>query len=336
MVGTEMPSRDFEEGVLPSNFYIKSLYKEKNLKKHIQQIEENKSNNNSVKIIPIINSKFGEIFQEIKEGFRNDDEIMCCRNISYYFDLLYAIIKSPSRLSNDITNNLLYQIEHKWNEVPEIKNKDECKGETDLDSTSKRCVLKHIHDLKMDMDAIKAFPEKYTTYLNEKWGKIIRYTNSDDKLYIKIENDFMGIIEKYNHFLLSPDFICDIKLDDLSTDDITISTNWDSLMSSISLEKFTTRDYVKGCYNKRYIDMLKNKSLNIQKMNNILSIGIAILGFSFILIFLYRFSPLSSFIHRYTKKKIELDENISNDVMSELYDNYDDGGSYVTYQSVSH
>ncbi|SBT74604.1 hypothetical protein, conserved [Plasmodium ovale] len=335
MVGTERPSRDFES-VLPSNFYIKPLYKEKNFKKHIQQIEENKSINKSENIIPIINSKFGEIFQDIKVGFRNDDEIMCCRNINYYFDLLYSIIKSPSVLSNDITNNLIDKIERKWNEVPKINNKDECKGETDLDSTRKRCIIKHIHDLKMDMDAIKAFPETYTTYLSEKWGKIIRYINSDNKLYIKIENDFMGIIEQYNHFLLSPDFICNIKLDDLSTDDITISTNLDSLINSISLEKIATGNNEKGCYNKNYIDMLKNKSSKIQKTNNILSIGIAILGFSFILIFLYRFSPLSSFIHRYTKKKIEVDENIRNEVMSELYDNYDDGGSYVTYQSVSH
>ncbi|SBT58233.1 hypothetical protein POVWA1_086390 [Plasmodium ovale wallikeri] len=56
----------------------------------------------------------------------------------------------------------------------------------------------------------------------------------------------MGIIEQYSDFLNSPDFICDTELDAISIDDITISTNWDSLMNSISLEKFKTKDPEKG------------------------------------------------------------------------------------------
>ncbi|SBT57301.1 PIR Superfamily Protein [Plasmodium ovale wallikeri] len=323
MVGTERPSR--------------SLYKDKKFEKHIQQIEENKSSNNSEKIIPIINNKFAEIFQEITAGFINDDEIMCCRNINYYFDLLYAIIKSPSGLSNDIANNLINQIEHKWNEVPKINNKDECKGETDLDSTRKRCVLKHIHDLKMDEKFIKAFSDDYSKYLHDKWKKIIDYTSTYyGGLYIKIENDSVGIIEEYTHFLYSLDYICDVDLSKLSTDDITISRDMDSLMNNISLERISPNNNKKECYNKVYIDMLKKKTSNIKKINNVLSSGIALLGFSLILILIYKFSPLGSLLRRYTKKKIEVDENMNEEEMSELYNNSENEKSYISYYSVSH
>ncbi|SBT72290.1 hypothetical protein POWCR01_000026300 [Plasmodium ovale] len=81
----------------------------------------------------------------------------------------------------------------------------------------------------------------------------------------------MGIIEQYSDFLNSPDFICDTELDAISTDDIKISTNWDSLMNTISLEKFTNKYYEKGCYNKNYIEILKNKASSIQRINHILS-----------------------------------------------------------------
>ncbi|SBT58748.1 PIR Superfamily Protein [Plasmodium ovale wallikeri] len=213
----------------------------------------------------------------------------------------------------------------------------DCKRETDLDSICKRSILKHLHDLKWDKMFIIAFSEKYKNYLGKKWGKIIAYTSRYyDNLYIKIENDFMGIIEKYSDFLNSPDFICNTDLDDLSTDDITISTDWQSLMSSVSLEKFTVNGYVKGCYNKNYIDMLKIKASSIQRINNILSSGIAILGFSLIFVFLYRFGPLGSLLRGCTKKNSEVNESINEEVISELYDDSENERSYISYHTVSH
>ncbi|SBT51499.1 PIR Superfamily Protein [Plasmodium ovale wallikeri] len=92
----------------------------------------------------------------------------------------------------------------------------------------------------------------------------------------------------------------------------------------------------KGCYNKNYIDMLKMKASSIQRINNILSSGIAILGFSLILVFLYRFSPLGSFLRGCTKKKAEVNENIDEEVISELYDDSENERSYISYHTVSH
>ncbi|SBT54657.1 hypothetical protein POVWA1_066720 [Plasmodium ovale wallikeri] len=285
-----LPTRVFEEKVLRSNFFIQSLYRDNNFKSHIREIEAKKSSNNSKEIISKINEQFDEIIQEIERGFHDDDdEAMCCRNINYYFDVLYAIINSQGERSKDISNDLIGHIKQKWEQVPKISDRNKCKGKIDLDSICKRSIVKHLHDLKIDKDSILSFVQEYSRYLGEKWGKIIAYTSTYyDKLYVKIENDFTGIIVKYSDFLNSPDFICNTDLDDLSTDDITISTDWQSLMNSISLEKFTVKEYEKGCYNKNYIDMLKMKASSIQRINNILSSGIAILGFSLILVFLYR------------------------------------------------
>ncbi|SBT57160.1 PIR Superfamily Protein [Plasmodium ovale wallikeri] len=325
------------EKVLPSNYFIKCLFGDDTFENHIRQIEENKSCNKFQSIISIINNKFEEIFQDIRDTFSEDEEVRCCRNVNYYFDLLYAIIKSPGKLSNDNTNNLISEILKKWNEVPQVNDNDKCKRETDLDSICKRSILKHIHDLKLDKMFIKTFSDEYKNYLHKQWEKIIVYTSKYyDNLFIKIENDFIGIIEPYNSFLESSDTICDIDLDDLSTEDIKMSTNWESLMKSISLEKFTAKSYVRGCYNKNYIDMLKMKASSIQRINNILSSGIAILGFSLILVFLYRFGPLKSLLRGCTKKKAEVNENINEEVISELYDDSENERSYISYHTVSH
>ncbi|SBT56632.1 PIR Superfamily Protein [Plasmodium ovale wallikeri] len=324
------------ETVLPANYFIKYLFGDNRFENHIKQIEQYKSSNNSAKIKSIINSKFQEIIQDITEKFSNDEEVRCCININYYFDLLYAIIKSPGKLSNDNTNNLISEILQKWDKFPQVNDKDKCNRETDLDSMCKRSILKHLHDLKWDKKIIKTFSEEYKKYLYKKWDKIIRYINLYNELYIKIENDFMGIIEPYSHFLESPDYICDTELDAISIDDITISTNWDNLMNSVSLEKFTSKGIDKGCYNKNYIEILKIKASNIQRINNILSSGIAILGFILILVLIRRFTPLRSLLRGCTKKKVEEDENMNEEVMSELYDDSENERTFISYHSVSH
>ncbi|SCA48136.1 PIR protein [Plasmodium ovale] len=326
----------FDESVLGSNLFIQTLYDDKNFDKHIKEIETNISRNNSEGIIFTINEQFDKIYKEIPDAYTTDQESKCCRNINYYFDLLYSIIKSPGEPSKGKLNNVIAQIEKKWENVPEISDIDICKGKTDLDSIRRRCILKHLQDLKIDKNFILTFPQDYKTYLRNKWDKIIRYINPNNTLYIKIENNFMGIIEKYNNFLESSDLICNTKLDDISTDDIKISTNLDSLMNSISLEKFTTTDYVKGCYNKNYIEMLKIKASSIQRINNILSSGIIILGLSLILVLIFRFSPLRSLLRGCTKMKVEVDENMNEEIESELYDDSENERTSISYHSVFH
>ncbi|SBS93809.1 PIR Superfamily Protein [Plasmodium ovale curtisi] len=328
-------TRDFDEAVLGSNYFIQTLYEENNFKNHIQKIETNILSNDSAGIISTIEEQFNKIDTDITDKYSIDQESKCCRNINYYFDLLYSIIKSTDKLTNVNLNKVIAQIEQKWEKVPNISDINICKRETDLDSIRRRCIIKHLQDLKIDKNFISSFPDDYKNYLGEKWSKIIRYINPNNKLYIKIENDFMGIIEQYNNFLESSDLICNTKLDDISTNDIKISTNLESLMNSISLEKFTNYDYEKGCYNKNYIKILKNKASSIQRINNILSSGIAILGFFVILVLICRFSPLRSLLRGCTKMKVEVDEHM-NEVVSELYDDSENERTSISYHSVSH
>ncbi|SBS95513.1 PIR Superfamily Protein [Plasmodium ovale wallikeri] len=336
MAQSGMLTRKFKEDELLSSLFIQSIYEENNFKNHIQKIETNILSNDSAGIISTIDEQFNKLYDEIPGAYTTDEESKCCRNINYYFDLLYSIIKSTDKLSNVNLKKVIAQIEQKWEKVPNISDINICKRETDLDSIRRRCILKHLHDLKIDKNFISSFPDDYKNYLGEKWNKIIRYINPNNKLYIKIENDFMGIIEQYNNFLESSDLICNTKLDDISTDDIKISTNLDSLMNSISLKKFTTKDPEKGCYNKNYIEILKIKASSIQRINNILSSGIIILGLSLILVLIFRFSPLRSLLRGCTKMKVEVDENMNEEIESELYDDFENERASISYHSVSH
>ncbi|SBT51534.1 PIR Superfamily Protein [Plasmodium ovale wallikeri] len=327
--------QEFDASQLFSNLFLKSLHGKEYFENHIKQIEEYKLSNNSESIISTINNQFEKIFQEINDYF-NNDEIRCCRNMNYYFDLLNSIIKSPKILSKEIQDNLTSKIEQNWRKIPKVNDKVNCKGETDLYSIQKRCILKHLQDLELDKQFIQVFPEDYKKYLSKKWEKIIGYTKPHyGGLYVKVENDSMGIIGPYDHILYSTDYICEDSLDKLSTDDITISTDMDSLINTISLEKISANNSKKECYNNTYIDMLKKKTQSIQRVNNLLSVGIGLLGFSLIILFLFRFSPLGNMIHRFTKQKVKVDENM-NDEIHELYEEYENGRQYISYNSASH
>ncbi|SBT02758.1 PIR Superfamily Protein [Plasmodium ovale curtisi] len=331
-------TRQFDKKILPSGLFLEFLYEDnKDVEALKKEIESHKSASNSGLISSIIEKKDKKFIEKIKESFTDEDKIKCCRDINYYFDLLNAIIKKSIVFSKKIQNDLLGKFEERWNKILQEKDIGICTRETDLDSIRKRCILKHLHDLKVDKDLIQVYTDEYKTYLGDIWSKIIYYTCPQlGGLYIKIENDSVGIIEEYTTFLYSLDYICDVDLSKLSTDDITISTDMDTLMNNISLERISPNNNKKACYNNVYIDMLKNKTSNIKKINNVLSLGIALLGFSLILILIYKFSPLGSLLRRYTKKKIEVDENMNEEEMSELYNNSENEKPYISYYSVSH
>ncbi|SBS99399.1 hypothetical protein POVCU1_052520 [Plasmodium ovale curtisi] len=74
--------------------------------------------------------------------------------------------------------------------------------------------------------------------VEQKWEQFPE-VNYKDKLYIKIENDTISIIGPQSHILNSSNYICDVELDELSDDDITIPTDMESLIMTISLEKIS-------------------------------------------------------------------------------------------------
>ncbi|SBT52571.1 PIR Superfamily Protein [Plasmodium ovale wallikeri] len=280
------------------------------------------------------NTKFKSNHDDLKTKC-NQNGPKCCRDVNYYLDFATGIFKS-SMLENDDKNKLIKRLKDELEVSLRENDIYVCERKTDIDSTRKRCILQHLHDSKEDEKSILSFPEKYKDHLSEKWKKIISYTDSQvSSIFVKIENNSMGIVENYAKFLHSSDYICGNDLDELSYDDIKISTNMNDFLTSISLDKISLNVEKNLCFNKRYVDMLKYKASNLQRINNVLSIGIALLGFFLILVFLHEFSPLGSLLRRFTKKKIEVDEN-ANDEILDSYENSENERPYISYHSTSH
>ncbi|SBT00150.1 PIR Superfamily Protein, partial [Plasmodium ovale curtisi] len=264
----------------------------------IKTLEDKTSHTNDysecVETFNNFNTKFKSNHDELKtKCYKNGPK--CCRDVNYYLDFATGIFKS-SMLENHDKNQLIKRLENELERNIRDNNIYTCERPTDLDSTRKRCILQHLYDLKEDEKSMLSFEKKYRDHLKEKWEKIISYTNDKyNNLFIKIENNSMGIVEDYANFLHSSDYICGNDLDELSDDDIKISTNINNFLTSISLDKIPLNVQKNLCFNKPYVDMLKHKALNLQRINNVLSIGIALLGFFLILVFLYEFSPLGRF-----------------------------------------
>ncbi|SBT00400.1 unspecified product [Plasmodium ovale curtisi] len=329
-----MAKPGFDKKKLPSNEYKKKLCENYDISElyektaHVNGYED--CEEPVKKFYTNFTTNHGNLETECKQNGPK-----CCRDVNYYIDLVTGIIKK-SKLEVSEKNKLIEYVQAHLEPTVRAKNIYTCERETDLDSIRKRCIVQHLYDLKEDENNIFSFSKDYNGYLREKWEKILSYTNEiPNELFIKIENNSMGIIEDYEHFLVSSDYICNNNLDKLNKEEITFSRDLDSFINSISIDRISPNDDKHICYNKRYVDMLKYKTLNIQKMNNLLFIGVALLGFSLILIFLYDCSPLGNWFRRCTKKKIEVDEN-ANEELPELYENSENIGRYITYPSISH
>ncbi|SBT55478.1 unspecified product [Plasmodium ovale wallikeri] len=330
-----MESGGFDKENLPSNEYKKKLCENYDISKLHDNTAYVNEYSDCEKPIKEFYTNFKKNHDALKTNCNDKNSYKCCRDVNYYVDLVIGIIKE-SKLEVSDKNKLMEYVEAHLEPTVREKNIYTCERETDLDSIRKRCILQHLYDLKEDENNIYSFSQEYNKYLHEKWEKILSYTNEiPDKLFMKIENNSMGIIENYGQFLGSSDYICNNNLDQLNKEEITFSRDLDSLINSISLDRMSPNGDKNICYNKNYVDMLKYKALKIQKMNNLLFIGVALLGFSLILIFLYDYSPLGIWFRRCTKKKIEVDEN-ANEELPELYENSENMGRYITYPSMSH
>ncbi|SBT73796.1 PIR protein [Plasmodium ovale] len=334
MVLQEECSVGFKKEDLSSYEYKKILCKNDEIK----TLEKHTSNVSDYDLCKEPFDNFNRDFKKNHDDLKTEcskNGPKCCRDVNYYLDYATGIFRA-SQLEDHDKQRLIKRLEDELERGLRDNSMYPCERPTDLDSTRKRCILQHLYDLKEDEKSMLSFEKQYKNHLSEKWKKIISYTNEEsDKLFIKIENNSMGIVENYANFLHSSDYICGNDLDELSDDDIKISTDMDDFITSISLDKISLNVQKNLCFNKRYVDMLKHKALNLQRINNFLSIGIALLGFFLILVFLHEFSPLGSLLRRFTKKKIEVDEN-ANDEILDSYENTENERSYISYHSTSH
>ncbi|SBT56555.1 hypothetical protein POVWA2_095960 [Plasmodium ovale wallikeri] len=288
MKGYGAITRGFKKENLPSNEYKKELC----TNEKIRNLEERTS---YVSDYELCEQTIKDFFTELsinhhvlKTNCNKENGLKCCRDVNYYLDYATGIFKS-SILNDSDKNKLIKNVKEIWEPTLRAKDIYTCERPTDLDSTRKRCILQHLYDLKEDEKSMLSFEQIYKEHLSEKWKKIISYTDTQpSSLFVKIENNSMGIVENYANFLHSSDYICGNDLDKLSDDDIKISTDMNDFLSSISLDKI---------------------SLN--------------------------FSPFGSLLRRFTKKKIEVDEN-ANDEILDSYENTENERSYISYHSTSH
>ncbi|SBS95035.1 hypothetical protein POVCU2_0092590 [Plasmodium ovale curtisi] len=54
------------------------------------------------------------------------------RDISYYLDLVNGIIKSITKFSDTLKDNLTKDVESMWIQIPQVKHLDKSTRETDL------------------------------------------------------------------------------------------------------------------------------------------------------------------------------------------------------------
>ncbi|SBS94322.1 PIR Superfamily Protein [Plasmodium ovale curtisi] len=329
------PSAGFNKEHFPSYEYKQILCKKDEIKTLEKKTSHVSDYDDCEEPFNEFNRDFKSNHDNLKTKCINGKGHKCCRDVNYYLDYATGIFRA-SRLEDHDKRKLIRRLEDELERGLRDNSIYTCERQTDLDSTRKRCILQHLYDLKEDEKSMLSYEQKYKEHLTEKWEKIISYTDSQpSSLFVKIENNSMGIVENYANFLHSSDYICGNDLNKLSNDDIKISTNMNDFLTSISLDKITLNVEKNLCFNKRYVDMLKYKASNLQRINNALSIGVAVLGVLLIFIFLYEFSPLGRFLRRRTKKQIEVDEN-ANDEIPDSYENSENGIPYISYHSTSH
>ncbi|SBT58399.1 PIR Superfamily Protein [Plasmodium ovale wallikeri] len=279
---------DFDEKLLPSIYFTNKLYNNTN----IQELNENKEKTQTYQQVLTnineLNSSFNKCYEEIKgECFQYKEEFRCCRDINYHIDIVKGIIKS-FKLEEIEKNDLITKVEDNLKQKLSGYGTHVCERKEDLDSIRKRCIIKQLHDFVQDKDIIQNYSNDYNKYLVKKWNEIIKYTNGNDDVYIKIENDFMGILDKYKHFLETSLYIPDVDLENLKEEDIKISTDLSSLITSISLDTFPSEPSPGKHYNELYKQVLSDKVSNIQTKNILLPFGVTISGVSLILLLLHK------------------------------------------------
>ncbi|SBT55623.1 PIR Superfamily Protein [Plasmodium ovale wallikeri] len=325
----------FDESILPSTYYTKNLYKKTSTETLSEHIERPIYYQQVLTKIDGLNSSFNQRYKEIEEEcIQREDEITCCRDINYHFDIVKGIIKS-FKLEESKKNDLITKVEDNLKQRLSEYGAHICERKEDLDSIRKRCIIKQLHDFVQDKEIIQNYSKDYNTYLVKKWNEIIKYTDGNDDVYIKIENDFMGILDKYKHFLEISLYIPDVNLESLKEEDIKISTDLSSLITSISLDTFPSERSPGKHYNELYKQVLSDKVSNIQTKNILLPFGVTISGVSLILLLLHKFSPLGNLLRRYTKMKVEEHQNMS-DELPELYENSEIEEQYISYHSAPH
>ncbi|SBT56600.1 PIR Superfamily Protein [Plasmodium ovale wallikeri] len=325
---------------LPSNKYVNDLLKRTEFNKLEGDGAFNEVHTNNLTWLHSFNPMLKLGYNDISKKCSTNNDKKCCRDVNYYLDLVIGYVKS-SNLEDDNEEELIEYVNNEWKTIFQNRTLDDCNREENIESVRKRCVLKQLYDYCDDKNFIKNKETEYKELLRKKWGKIISYTISNDEdFYFNISGRNGKESFAYKDFLLDPEeFNCD---------------NYETvLLSHISLsDKKLTNEVADGyeslptpargdTHQDHSPDTESGMKTEIEEpatsfMEPVLSAGLSLSGIVFFFFFMYKFSPIGSWLNSYMNKKYKMGRSTNKDETLALLHDFANNEHYISYHSISH
>ncbi|SBT00935.1 PIR Superfamily Protein [Plasmodium ovale curtisi] len=353
---------------LPSNKYKDKLLKNTNFKQLEEEGALNERHANGIPLLTKLNPKLTINYHHIKRICSENNDYKCCRDINYYLDLIRAFIE-VSISSNEYKEALKLLVKEAW-EDRLGKDGYNCKMEPDDESIRKRCVLKQLHDYCDDKHFIMGKEEEYYKHLEEKWGSIISFTTSTkDNLHFKIMGWKNNQTFNYKNFLLTPKDICtdnykNIELSHISlfkeelANEVRVAgevrdgyqdrTRGESKQQvalagpgeygsfSSDLGDTTHHHPAPQSEHEGGAEEPAEAQLGAPLWETPLSAGFSVAGAVIFFFFLYKFSPVGSWIITRIKKNPGGAMDMNEDESFLFLNNLKHNDQYISYNSISH
>ncbi|SBT72902.1 PIR protein [Plasmodium ovale] len=331
--------RDFTENNLASNKYKTKLDSSANINELENLCTKNPSNYGDIEnLLSKINSNVYATYSSIKRDCISEiNNSKCCREVNYYLDLINSFINSANIIKNE--KELLVEIvEGYWKDYIDKFSNYTCKREQDIYSVEKRSVLKQVCDLYDDKTYFELNSSKYNKFLTKKWDKILNYSNNENKeLYFKINFKTINKSGKYKELLLDPKEIIDVHCKNIDITHISISPEEPGKSSNLlngDLQSLGAHgsDHHYQEDSKGAVDPEISYTPWMSIFTPLSGSISAILIFSF----LYKFSPLGSFIKLYKRNPNRISKNMKKEQTTELLQSEENISHYISYDSMSY
>ncbi|SBT00108.1 PIR Superfamily Protein [Plasmodium ovale curtisi] len=332
---------------IPSNVFNKELLNNTNFDQLQLKLKNNVTTYYDVDtLLRYFNTNLYTNYHRIirRQDHNNFNKPMCCRNVNYYYDLLYGYIKS-SKIFINFHDDLFSTIEEYWADNSYF-TKLQCKREKHNYSIEKRCLLKQLNDYYEDKVYLQSVlgdniskQQQYKKYYQDKWGEILKINGNNPELYFSIDCKSSKINGKYKEFLLFPTEICPENYKSIKIEDIKISTKSFESASETLSGVLTHQGISESGSHHTYLGETKVKvdpELPSTSWPEIfLPMGFSLLGLTLFSFIIYKFSPLVSWLHNYPSKN-RLRKAINEYNTDELIENSENNNHYLLYHSVSH
>ncbi|GAW84615.1 variable surface protein [Plasmodium gonderi] len=329
----------FSKSNLPSNKIIEDLLDGKDINNLKSLISSSDNSSDIIEKITEFNTSIQVGYNKIKKECTTTNNQKCCRTLNYYLDFVTANIYL-SQIMDKFKPDLIVQLEDPWN----TKRSSEdyvCDRETDNYSILKRCIVKQIYDFNYDKNYLNTYSDKnkdlsriYDEYLSKEWCDILKNAKStinDKKVIVRINGIYKDIGYddlpfKYT-FLKSNNFINN-ENDKLI---ISIEEHSNALDNNHSQSGNMTQENIRE-HQKNAEKEIQSKKVFFVKDFLIYCYIITVI--IFLILILYKFSPLGSYVSKKIMKKKYIQKykcKNTEDIFSQNTDNNKFNIAYISY-----